>query len=96
MEGVVRARASGTPGPVRSEAAGVLAGSTSPPGAFAHGLDPYALLPWQLAACHPPVKVKALMHPSAGLQVSVPNGVAELVEVPLHLLVLLGREQAAN
>lgn len=96
VEGVVGARASGTPGPVRSEAAVVVTRSSSSPGAFAHGLDPHTLLPWQLAARHPSIKIKALMHPSVGLQVSVANGVAELVEVSLHLLVLLGGEQAAN
>lgn len=96
MEGVVRARAPGTPGAVRPEAATVVAGGTSPPRALAHGLDPHALLPRQLAACHPPIKIEALMQPAVGLQVSVPDGVAELVEVSLHLLVLLGGQQAAN
>lgn len=81
---------------MRSEAAVVITGSSSPPRALAHGLDSHALWPRQLVARYAPIKVKALMHPSMGLQVSVPDGVAEWVEVTLHLLILLGGEQAAN
>lgn len=81
---------------MRAEAAVVIPGSSSPPSALTHGLDAHTFLPWQLAACYAAIKIKALVHPSMGLQVPVPQGVAELVKVPLHLLVLLCRQQAAD
>lgn len=96
VQRVVGARAARPPRPVRAEGAGVVAGRAPPPRAFAHGRDPGAVGPRQLAARHAGVEVEALMHAAAGRPVPVAEGGAELVQAALHVLVLLRRQQAAH
>jgi len=96
VQGVIRPGTPRPPGPVRAVMPVIVPEVSSPARALAHGGMPRALLHPQLAHGHPTAVVEALVHPPVRRPLAVPEGAGEVVQVRLHVLVLLHRQQAAD
>lgn len=96
VQGVIRPGTPRPPGPVRAVMPVIIPEVSSPARTLAHGGMPRALLCPQFAPGHPATVVEALVHPPVRRPLSVPEGAGEVVQVRLHVLVLLHRQQAAD